>query len=86
MKALKGLKFADGVIVTWMDAGGSGGWSSLHEMPADPITVKQLGYYLRHDSKGLHLAQGIPQGEDCVVLGPSVIPIGCITDVKKVKV
>ena len=83
---ISGFKYGDAIVCRWRDAGGSGGWASIHDIPSEPICVDQLGYYLRHDEKALHIAQGIPNVEDCVVLAPSCIPLGCVESIKKVKV
>lgn len=74
----------DGILVTWLDTTGSGAWSSLHDEPLEPVTVRQLGFFLAKDTKTLHIAQGLPT-EECQVLGLCVIPLGCVTSIKKLK-
>jgi hypothetical protein len=86
LKKQKGFQFGDRVEVTWRDTTGHGGWMSLHEGPLEPVTVTQLGYFMRQDKHTLHICQGVPDAsEGCQVVAPTAIPAGCVVSVKRMK-
>jgi hypothetical protein len=83
-KKVDKIQPGDAVLVVWSDVTGSGAWSSLHEEPIQPVTVRQVGFFLQKDKHTLHIAQGLPL-EDCQVLGLTALPVGCILSLKKIK-
>lgn len=86
-KKLK-LAFGDRLEVVWRDTSGGAAWHSLHEELPEPPFVEQMGYFLKANKDTIYLCQGIPNGKDageCMILGPSAIPQGCVVSIKRLK-
>ena len=90
-KKQKAFEFGARIEVSWRDTSGSGAWHSLDDAMPEPPTVSQLGYFVGLSEDTLYLCQGLPNMGQCSacegqVLGPTAIPLGCLLNIKEVRI
>ena len=71
------------VIVTWVDASTQSGWTDLHEIKANPVKVKTVGWLLSETDQCVTLFSSFTQDQAAGEV--TTIPAPWVTSIKRLR-